>query len=297
MINQIVQQALKNTPDFSVNADVVEKEIIHHDILRLFNDQGLFSRLTLIGGTGLRLCYNSSRLSEDLDFTAGTDFEPADLHGFEVELEKYLIEKYALNVKVREPQPSEKDTKTWKVTIEKHPDRPDMPSQRIHIDVCAYPSLDIQQLPVINHYSIPSPIEGMPIPVQSPTEILADKLIALAYRERRIKPRDVWDILWLDQRRDVRLDIGQIRQKLDLRDKKVDDFVEKLTERKLAILNDESVHKDFVAEMKRFVSEDLASRTLLHDEYWGYAQKQIKNKIELTQNELIDPSDEPAFRM
>ena len=42
---------------------------------------GLLLRLTFIGGTCLRACYGSHRLSEDLDFTGGADFDRMTLGG------------------------------------------------------------------------------------------------------------------------------------------------------------------------------------------------------------------------
>ena len=38
------------------------------------SDSGLLQKLCFIGGTCLRACYGSSRLSEDLDFTGGAHF-------------------------------------------------------------------------------------------------------------------------------------------------------------------------------------------------------------------------------
>nr|WP_274620714.1 nucleotidyl transferase AbiEii/AbiGii toxin family protein [Colwellia maritima] len=35
----------------------------------VLHKEGFLQHLTFIGGTSLRLCYNSNRLSEDLDFT------------------------------------------------------------------------------------------------------------------------------------------------------------------------------------------------------------------------------------
>ncbi|EJI86956.1 hypothetical protein AEST_05020 [Alishewanella aestuarii B11] len=53
---------------------------------------------------------------------------------------------------------------------------------------------------MLNHYNIVVPTEGILVPVQSLQETLADKFIAVAYRARRIKPRDIWDIVWIKQR-------------------------------------------------------------------------------------------------
>ena len=39
----------------------------------------MLAGLTFIGGTCLRACYGSARLSEDLDFTGGNDFNRRDL--------------------------------------------------------------------------------------------------------------------------------------------------------------------------------------------------------------------------
>lgn len=52
----------------------VEKEMLHHDILRVLSGAGLLTNLTFIGGTCLRACNGSRRLSEDLDFTGSADF-------------------------------------------------------------------------------------------------------------------------------------------------------------------------------------------------------------------------------
>jgi len=79
LFNQLVDQALQNQGKLSPLRIVVEKELLHHDILREMSTAGLLKKLTFIGGTCLRACYGSSRLSEDLDFAGGTDFYRADL--------------------------------------------------------------------------------------------------------------------------------------------------------------------------------------------------------------------------
>ncbi len=74
LFDQLVDQALKAKADLAPLRVVVEKELLHHDILREMSTAGLLDSLTFIGGTCLRACYGSSRLSEDLDFTGGQDF-------------------------------------------------------------------------------------------------------------------------------------------------------------------------------------------------------------------------------
>jgi predicted nucleotidyltransferase component of viral defense system len=74
LFDELVDAALKNKQDLAPLRTVVEKELLHHDILRVLSGAGLLAKLTFIGGTCLRACYGSSRLSEDLDFTGGADF-------------------------------------------------------------------------------------------------------------------------------------------------------------------------------------------------------------------------------
>ncbi|MBV5334648.1 MAG: nucleotidyl transferase AbiEii/AbiGii toxin family protein, partial [Sulfuricurvum sp.] len=54
-------------------------ELLQHDIIREMSIAGLLDTLTFIGGTCLRACYGSNRLSEDLDFTGGKNFNRAIL--------------------------------------------------------------------------------------------------------------------------------------------------------------------------------------------------------------------------
>ncbi len=74
LFDRLVDEALANRVDLAPLRPVVEKELLHHDILREMSQAGLLAKLTFIGGTCLRACYGSSRLSEDLDFTGGADF-------------------------------------------------------------------------------------------------------------------------------------------------------------------------------------------------------------------------------
>jgi predicted nucleotidyltransferase component of viral defense system len=53
---------------------VIEKELLHYDILFSLDKEGLLDILTFQGGTSLRLCYGAPRFSEDLDFAGGRDF-------------------------------------------------------------------------------------------------------------------------------------------------------------------------------------------------------------------------------
>ena len=109
----------------------MEKELLHHDILREMSQEGLLAGLTFIGGTCLRACYGSSRLSEDLDFTGGSDFKRSDLMELGNVLRETLGTRYGLKVAVSEPIRDEGRVSTWKMSVETRPGRKDLPAQRI----------------------------------------------------------------------------------------------------------------------------------------------------------------------
>jgi len=48
LFDKLVTEALKNRPDFSPLRVVVEKELLHHDILRVLSSNNLLAKLTFI---------------------------------------------------------------------------------------------------------------------------------------------------------------------------------------------------------------------------------------------------------
>jgi len=103
LLDSIVDSVLTMKPELSLLRPVVEKEVLHHDILRELRQAGFLNELAFIGGTCLRACYGSDRLSEDLDFTGGFAFDKATFKELGTVLEKGLNAKYGLQVSVSEP--------------------------------------------------------------------------------------------------------------------------------------------------------------------------------------------------
>lgn len=275
MLKQQIRQIVQSNPDYAAVTPVIEKEILHHDIMDVLIKQGVMQRLTFIGGTSLRMCYNSSRLSEDLDFNGGHDFKPSEFDGLESEIQTYIQNKYETDVWVNKPSGEQQgDTVSWKISIVKEANRPDLPRQKMHIDVCAIPSFDIEKRPLINHYDIVVPTEGILVPVQSLQETLVDKLIALAYRARRIKPRDIWDIVWIKQRG---IDVSKtlVEKKLTARQKQAEDFRQALSVSLAKLMSEDEVRNDFNMEMSRFIPKKIKERTVDNPEYWAYVQSEI----------------------
>lgn len=277
MLKQQIRQILDANPDYAGITPVIEKEVLHHDIMAVLIEQGVMHTLTFIGGTSLRMCYNSARLSEDLDFNGGGDFKPSDFDGLEHEIQHYIQNKYETQVWVSKPSDDKQgNTASWKISIEKEANRPDLPRQKMHIDVCAINSLDIEKRPLLNHYNIVVPTEGILLPVQSLQEALADKFIALAYRARRIKPRDIWDIVWIKQG-GVALSKTLVKNKLSVRGKQFDDFQQALSIQLTHLMQNAEVKNDFNMEMSRFIPLQIKQRTLDNPEYWAYVQTEVSD--------------------
>ena len=276
MLKEQIRHIVESNPEYAAITPVIEKEILHHDIIDVMVKQGAMQSLVFIGGTSLRMCYNASRLSEDLDFNGGHDFKPAHFDGLEVEIQKYIQNKYETEVWVNKPiEDVQGNTSSWKISIVKEANRPDLPRQKMHIDVCAIPSFDVEKRPLLNHYNIVVPTEGLLIPVQSLQETLADKLIALAYRARRIKPRDIWDIVWIKQR-GINLSQHLVDSKLAARGKQKKDFIEALQIQLEKLMQDDDVRNDFNMEMSRFIPQQIKERTIDNPEYWPYVQAEVR---------------------
>jgi predicted nucleotidyltransferase component of viral defense system len=271
--DEIVQEALRERADLAALQPVVEKELLHHDILREMGAAGLLRDLVFMGGTCLRLCHGSPRLSEDLDFT--TSLEPSvlmeRLMRLGTTLETGLYAKYQLPVAVSEPKQTPGLVRTWKVRVTTRPERNDLPAQRIHIDVQALPARDTQPILLRNPYRLDMGTTGLILIASSLPEILADKLIALALRENRVKWRDLWDIAWLTQR-DVVADRSLVRRKADDRGVPIDEIEARINERIQAA---QPLHREFMGEMNRFLPPGDLRTTVNDPRYWEYLMRLI----------------------
>ena len=269
LFDRLVEEAMRATPELTSLRAVVEKELLHHDILREMNAAGLLAGMTFIGGTCLRACYGSPRLSEDLDFTGGQDFTRQTLSELAAVLTSRLERKYALQVHVAEPVKETAGVDTWKMTVLTHPERRDLPPQRIHIDICAVPSHTSRPMMLRNFNGIDMGTSGLIIRAQSREEILADKLIALAFRPNRIKNRDLWDILWLKQQ-GIEMPSTLIPVKITDHRREKPEFMELIQARTASMIDDPSVRKAFIDEMRRFLPVRTVDETLAKEDFWVY---------------------------
>lgn len=285
LFDQLVDEAIRSLPQFAPLRVVVEKELLHHDILREMSRAGFLQKLTFIGGTCLRSCYGSLRLSEDLDFTGGTDFAKDAL----VDLGSVLVErlevKYGLPVSISEPVREEGNVDTWKLRMVTRPERKHMPAQRINIDICALPSHDRRPVMLRNHYGVDMGTSGLILQAQSREEIFADKIVAFALRPNRLKNRDLWDIVWLHQQ-GLSLPVELVLRKAADRRIRRDIFWERLEQRLILLRSDPSCQKDFLSEMRRFLPSAVVAETLTQEAFWTFLLEVVAGECERVKNQI-----------
>ena len=248
---------------------VVEKELLHHDILRVLSQEGLLHQLTFMGGTCLRACYGASRLSEDLDFTGGQDFTRHQLSTMGQLLSECLQAKYGLKVEVEEPVREQGNVDTWKLRVQTRPGQKDLPAHRINIDVCAIPSYQVRPMVLLNAYGVDMGTNGLILRAQSREEIFADKLLAFALRPNRLKHRDIWDMAWLTQQK-VRPAIDLLVLKLSDHKVTKPEFVEAFQKRLGLLKNQPQMAIEFQKEMSRFLPNQIVKENINSELYWTY---------------------------
>ena len=261
---------------------VVEKELIHYDIVRALDESKWLDRLTFQGGTCLRLCYGAPRYSEDLDFTIAEDLTETDLAGFREVVSRELEKKYDVHVRVKEPKKIKAfeggaTMKRWQVVVDTAPARPDLPSQKIKIEIAHVPSYTCDLRILQENYPEIEGINSQPIArCQSLDEILADKIVSFSQQTLAPRYRDIWDIPWIasQPKRDMGSVAGMVSRKLvDYRAQGSEkDILGSGLSRAVELLEGDV----FAGEMKRFLPERILSRTVERPEY----REAMAHKIE-----------------
>jgi len=296
LFDELVDQALLNRPELSPLRVVVEKELLHHDIMRVLDATGLLKQLTFIGGTCLRACYGSNRLSEDMDFTGGADFTRKQLTTMAKSLTEGLKAKYGLEVVVTEPIREEGNVDTWKLKIQTRPGRKDLPAQRINIDVCAIPSYQPRPMVMFNPYGVERGTSGLILSAQSREEIFADKLVAFALRPNRLKNRDLWDIAWLYQQQ-VKPALELINLKLKDHRSPAQKYLDAFTQRTTSLSADPAIAKEFRNEMSRFLSNQIVRETIHSDDFWKFLSNLMSAYLDQVTQTLKGQRPSTAFKM
>ncbi len=294
IFDKLVQEAMVNNGDNNIQS-VIEKELLHHDIIREMSKENLLKNMVFMGGTALRACYGSQRLSEDLDFTGGVNFQKQDLNDLSEVIIERLKKKYFLEVTITEPKRETGNTNSWKIKVITRPKAKHLPAQKINIDICAIPSYQAKPMTLINHYGVDMGTGGLIIQTESKEEILLDKIIAFVLRPNRIKNRDLWDVAWLKQS-NVILPVELIKRKIKDHKQEIENFVKMLNIRLTDLNNDNSLEKSFNNEMMRFLPLKTVNSTLRQDGFWLYIKNQIDAECQ-TVLDYLSNKDEKKFEM
>lgn len=298
LFDELVDEALKNKQNLAPLRVVVEKELLHHDIMLALSSAGMLTGLTFIGGTCLRACYGSNRLSEDLDFTGGAGFNRESLTKLAEVLVSTLKTKYGLEVEVGEPVREEGNVDTWKLKVQTRPGRKDLPAQRINIDVCSIPSYQPQPMLLLNPYGVDMGTSGLILQAETREEIYADKIVAFALRPNRIKNRDLWDMVWLRQQ-GITPQFDLVATKLRDHHCEPGEFLRLFNERSALLDSDPRVVVDFRKEMSRFLPGELVAQTVNEPAFWAFLVTHIRELHVATKNALtgIPGTQDVGFKM
>lgn len=273
LFDKTITSVLHNNKQYSALRPVIEKEILHYDILRELNNIGLLQKLTFIGGTCLRSCYGSQRLSEDLDFSSDFNFNKEELSVLPDSLKKSFLRKYGFKTEISEPKEESTNTNTWKIKILTRPEQKNLPAQRINLDIVLLPSYKKQVMMLKNYYGLTENINGLILQAETLEEILVDKVIALANRPNRVKNRDLWDIFWLS-RQNINLDKDLLLKKLT--DRNITDFSAKYAKRLEEIKEGQA---SFLFEMKRFLPTSAFDNVFTSALWWQQLENLLRSLV------------------
>lgn len=293
--NDLVNRAMR-AQGFGHMRPVIEKELLHYDILFALDQAGLLSTLTFQGGTCLRLCHGAPRFSEDLDFTGGYDFDRASLVQIKRCLEDYLGGRYGLSVVVKEPKhiapdPGVISVAKWQISLQTAPERKDLPRQHIKLEVANLPSRTREPVALKRNYAfLPDGYEDTLVMAQNLHEIMADKIVSLVNCQRYVRHRDIWDLRWLEQQ-GAQLDIEMIQAKIE--DYDCTDYLDRLHDM-IGRLPTIVTSNEFQQEMQRFLPSSVQERTLQRTGFNEFLSSSVSKLLETVNQFLGPPDDGPS---
>lgn len=239
------------------------KETIQLHLLSALSETGVLRHVVFQGGTALRLCYGGERYSEDLDFVCGKAGSYIDKIEFEKLVERALEttkrtlhREFDVNpdeISLKQPQfpmamkSDSAQVVAWQIIVPIAPLR-HLPRSRIKIGFANVSSYDsgpnmAKAVPGLVQ------MEDVILTVESVSEILADKAVALMARQA-LKYRDVWDVWYLTNKLNAKIDRHMVANKFS--DYGTSDVDTKAKQRQDELTN-AATEKPFLDEMTRFL--------------------------------------------
>ena len=298
--SRIVELAMDD-PALSGLRPVVEKEILHYDILYALEHAGLLENLTFQGGTSLRLCRGSPRFSEDLDFVGGKGFAPAQLIEIKKCVEAHIGARYGLEIIVKEPAQMRVDptyfgveVDRWQVAVVTSPGRANLPWQKIKLEVANVPAYTRELMsPARNYKVLPEGYEDILIPTETLEEVMADKVVSLAACTTYPRYRDIWDLRWLKQH-GARINPDFITKKVA--DYRIADYEDRLQAR-IEDVESTILNANFSHEMRRFISQDAKSRTFDRAGFVEFLAREVRSLLIEARDKVYGLEPEEEFVM
>lgn len=119
-----------------------------------------------------------------------------------------LLKSYDTEVSVREPKVVNDfdgvGMRRWTVSVNTNIARPDLPKQRIKLEIASVPAhtSTIRRV-AVNYPELAGMYDDLTIRCQTLEEILADKLISFSATDTHIRHRDLWDIPWIVRAQEI----------------------------------------------------------------------------------------------
>lgn len=301
--DELVARAMAQ-PGRAAMRPVIEKELLHLDILFALERERLLDQLTFQGGTSLRLCQGSPRFSEDLDFAGDWNFCSQDLSRIRECIEDYVSKRYQLEVSVKEPkelreEPGYRDIRVdkWQVSVVTAPARKDIPKQRIKLEVASLPAYTREAHAIQVHYPfLPDGYNDLLIMTESLEEVMADKLISLVNTKKYVRHRDIWDLAWLKQQ-GASPDVELVKRKIQ--DYTIEHYPGRARDMQSRLAGIVS-GTTFQGEMARFLPTETVDRTIRNPRFADFLTREITAMLEQVITTLEGPapgSSSPEFTL
>lgn len=170
-------------------------EYLHYKILQILFSSKIGPKICFIGGTALRIIYNTSRFSEDLDFdNFGLSFKEfemvsevvkkeLELEGYQVEIETYPL-KNTFHYLIRIPNI------IFDYGITGHKNQ----KLKIKVDTQPHDFIYKPDLKLLNKFDVFCNINVSPI------DILLSQKISAIFGRKRPKGRDFYDVVFLSSK-------------------------------------------------------------------------------------------------
>ena len=229
--------------------DQVIREELQRLILRYLSERGFFVHGVFQGGTAIRLVYGGTRFSEDLDFVLRPGKTIADLNLAAVleGLPSFMRREvpFADRSSVKE-QKAESTFARYRCRLEL---QAPIGGLVINLEFAGVPSRSPRP------HILRSDVVDFAIVVEDESEILVDKLVALALRSY-VKGRDIWDTWFLTHERHVAVpEVGVVVTKTADCGTTLVDLTSRIRHSKTRIETSGLAALD--AEMKRFLPARL----------------------------------------